>query len=48
MCTEEAFNIIFTKFKTVLKNTYSYVYISNIYGASEALKTDNEYFRTTQ
>lgn len=37
-----------TKFTTVLKNPCSYVYISNIYGASEALKMDNEYFHTTQ
>jgi len=36
------------KFTTVLKNPCSYVYISNIYVASEALKMDNEYFHTSQ
>lgn len=37
-----------TKFTTLHKNPCSYVYISNIYSASETLKMDNEFLHTTQ
>jgi hypothetical protein len=43
-----SFYYVITKFTTVLKNPCSYVHVSNIYGASEAQKMDNEYFHTTQ